>query len=286
MFAARRERAASRKHECLAAGRVPRYIAAMDEASLETYRGAVAASECDAFGHLNIAFYPGRFEAAAKDLIEQQGIRGEWRTRRIDIRYRRELRAGEGIVIRSAMRLSDAGLIVLAHDASAASGEATTTAEHRLAALQQPVPEPELAALGEGTLATGRDRIGADELVAGELRAAGFVRRFSDACLFAIEAIGMNDAYRRDANRGFATFETRLAIEAQVLAPGDGVAVTSAIAGIGNSSLRLIHVMRATAGGQVLGRFYQAGVHFDLERRRSAPWPDAIRARAATFITP
>ena len=92
----------------------------------ETYRGAVVASECDVFGHLNIAFYPARFEAASAGLLERLGVHTHWHTLGLDTRYLRELRAGEGLVIRSFVLASEGRLLRLAHEARTPSGERST----------------------------------------------------------------------------------------------------------------------------------------------------------------
>ena len=247
---------------------------------IETYRGAVAAWECDAFGHLNIAHYVDRFAAAAADLLGEG-----WRTLAIDTQYLSELRAAAGIVIRSGVLAADAHHVHVAHEAANIAGERTTLAEHRLArnggggkisastfAWERfaPLEWPG----GEGVIPSGRDR------VRGGVPLSFYVHRFSDACLFAIEAVGMTEAYRREKNRGFATFETRLALEEPGPAEGSGIVVASGVAAIGGSSLRLVHHMRAAKGGRLLARFYQAGVHFDLAARRATPWPPEFRDRA------
>jgi acyl-CoA thioester hydrolase len=258
---------------------------------IETYRGAVAAWECDAFGHLNIAHYPARFVAASADLLERVAPGASWRTAALDVQYLRELRAAVGIVIRSFILAATDSEILVAHEALSLEGERTTLAEHRLARDVPPrgagaIPAGELpwtrfAAIelppGDGPIPTGRDRVD------GGVTPSFYVHRFSDACLFAIEALGMSESYRREANRGFATFETRLALESPGPASGSGIVVTSGIVAIGGSSLRLLHRMRAAEGGRLLAQFYQAGVHFDLAARRAAPWPPEFRDNAETL---
>jgi acyl-CoA thioester hydrolase len=249
---------------------------------IETYRGAVAAWDCDAFGHMNIAHYPDRFAAAAANLLGEG-----WRTIALDTQYLSELRAAAGMVIRSGVLAADDGAALVAHEAVNIAGERTTLAEHRLVrAGGAPAHAPAFAwerfpapawPEGDGVIPSGRDR------ARGVGSLSFYVHRFSDACLFAIEALGMSEAYRRERNRGFATFETRLLLEHPAPAEGEGLVVTSAIAAIGGSSLRIVHRMRAADGGRILARFFQAGVHFDLAARRAAPWPPGFRDRAASL---
>ena len=231
---------------------------------IETYRGAVAAWECDAFGHMNIALYPQRFESAARDLIERAGAGTAWQTVALDVRYLEELRAAEGIVIRSGVLERDGSNVRLAHEATTPAGERTTLAEH---VLRCDAASPAGATLGtiagwerfapavipkgEGALVTGRERVRAAECDDGVLSLAGHSHRFSDANVFVMEAIGMSASYRRAANRGFATFETRLSLEPPCAAPGDGLVITSGIIAVGTSSLRMLHRMRAASDGRL-----------------------------------
>lgn len=271
----------------------------------EAYRGTVNAWKCDAFGHLNIAFYGERFVDAAEDLLERAAPGVAWRSRAIDTRYLKELRAGEGIAIRSGIiELGEAGLR-LGHEAvNAATGERTTLVEHslvpnadadwpelreRLRALVVPWSDAGFAPLalpeGDGAIPSGRDRIKPREADgSGSLSLLGYLRRFSDACLQVIDATGITEAYRRETRRGYATFETRLDLAPQAALAGEGIELTSAVVAIGNSSLRMRHRMRATRGGRLLASLYQAGVLFDLETRRPVPIPPELRARAAALL--
>ncbi len=91
----------------------------------------------------------------------------------------------------------------------------------------------------------------------------------------------MSYAYRQDAERGFATVETRLVIDDPVAESDDGMVVTSAVVAVGRSSLAMLHRLAASRDGRLLAHFYQAGVHFDLAARRSAPWPELLARQGA-----
>ena len=265
---------------------------------VETYRGGVAAWECDAFGHLNIAFYGERFDDAARDLLERSAPGRRWRMRSLDTSYLREFRAAEGLVIRSAIIEASPQAVRIAHEAVAGAAAARATlAEQVMVPFAGDDGAPAAAGAfdwqrfpvrdwpsGAGSIAAGRDRVKPGETEAGGLSLPAFLHRFSNACLHVIETMGMSHAYRHDAARGFATYETRLVIDDAAAMPGDGLVVTSGIVAVGRSSLAMLHCLAATREGRVLGRFYQAGVHFDLEGRRSAPWPDALRDKARTMI--
>lgn len=261
---------------------------------VETYRGGVAAWECDVFGHLNIAFYPDRFLDAAADLLERRAPKRGWRTLALDTRYEREFRGGDGVVIRSGFLEVHLDRVRIAHETvESASGARTTVAEHVLEPITGAVTElpsaPEFAwqrlplfewPQGEGRIPAGRDRVKPAEMEEGRLALSSCVHRFSNGCLHVIDAIGMTHDYRRRANHGLATFETRFEIDDSSAETGEGMMVTSGIVSIGRSSLAMLHRLTATRDGRRIARFYQAGVHFDLAARRSSPWPDEFRQRA------
>jgi len=263
---------------------------------LETYRGVVLASECDTFGHLNIAYYVERFADAAQDFLARRAPGLRWRTLALSTRYEREYRAGEGIVVESGLLGVEPTAARIAHRAtSSATGERTTLAEHVLAPAAGVLPAlgtvfawetPPFAPLelpaGNGVIPSGRDRVKAAEADDGQLSLLGFLQRFSGACMQVIEAIGMDEAYRRAAACGFSTIETRLAIE-EAPALGEGVVVASDILSIGTSSLRMVHRMRNAADGRPLAHFYQAGVQLDLAARRPSPWPNELREKATSL---
>src|SRR5260370_28840513 len=73
----------------------------------ETYRSVVAAWECDVMGHLTIAYYFDRFADAAFALIERldTSVPPGAASPSSDplVRYHQELRAGDGLFIRSGV---------------------------------------------------------------------------------------------------------------------------------------------------------------------------------------
>ena len=58
----------------------------------------------------------------------------------------------------------------------------------------------------------------------------------------------------------------------------------SGVLHVGNSSLRLLHVMTREPSGEMAATLEQSGVHFDQEARRPAPLPDAMRQRARALL--
>ncbi len=102
----------------------------------ETYRGQAAAWECDHLGHWNVQFYISRMSDAAWHLMYELGMGPTMvRERRLglaaveqQIRYRREVRAGDLVVIESAITGCAEKTIAMAHRMlQAASGEIAMT---------------------------------------------------------------------------------------------------------------------------------------------------------------
>lgn len=274
----------------------------------ETYRGDVEAWECDTFGHMNIAFYGERFGDAGTNLLVGLAEARRFRTVGLLVRYRRELRAGEAITIASGVLGTIEGAkrerqVRIGHELLMGDGAVASSAEHLLAPrdakmrsrLKQtldsaavpwrvepfaPVKLPAAAALR-----SLRDRVKSWELdETGRLSLLGQLRRFSTASTQLMNAVGMSGTYIARERRGFATIETRLALTPWQPGAGAEIAATSGFVTIGRSSLATIHDLIEVKSGERIARFYQAGAHFDLDRRRSARMPDAMREKAADLI--
>ncbi len=275
--------------------------------AIETYRGGVLIQECDAFGHLNIAYYVERFGDAAYELMRQRAPGRRWQTLNISTRYLTELRAGDPIAIRSGIIAVDAATVRIGHIATNGMGGPTTTSAEQIITLNSPdgdawahvrsalqasimpwteMPfEPVKLPEKRGPVATGLSRVKSWQANEdGRLSLFGFVDRFSTANLVNMNAAGMTSTYMRNEKRGFATFDTRLELFPPRPAVGEGVAMASGILELGKSSVKIVHEMYAQDGGRRLARYYQAGVHFDLEARRSSPMPESLLAKAREQI--
>ncbi len=136
-----------------------------------------------------------------------------------------------------------------------------------------------------GALPSLRDRVKTWELdETGRLSLIGHVRRFSTAVTHAMNAVGMSADYIARERRGFATFESRLALAPWQPGAGAELAATSGFLTVGRSSVAMIHDLVDVKGGDRIARPYMAGVHFDLARRRATPMPDGMREKAATLL--
>ena len=275
----------------------------------ETWRGIVAPWECDITEHFTIAYYFDRLADAAstiaagldfKDALQSGG-------RRFDVRFVRELRAGASFHILSApIALDEASLRVGHQFVDSANGEVTAWVEETLdiAAVSflaetretiglrlVPWPGPAVELRPEpsttkGFIPTARDRVKPMDLDPdGNFALAAFVHRFTTGCMQALAAIGATATYLEIERKGFSTFELALRVAGWPL-PGSRVLVETGIAHLGNSSIRFVHRMSDPADGWEFARMDQFGVQLDLDTRRPAALPEALRSAAARLLVP
>ena len=276
----------------------------------ETYRGTVPPWECDVTEHFTIAYYFDRLGEAERNLADLLDLgdllRGAGFHRRFNVRFARELRAGSSFHVEGAV-LAVNGELRLGHRfVDSADGTPVTWIEERwdlagvplsparqqaIAARLAPWEGPEIEERPEppdsaGLIPTARGRVKPGDLdVEGHFGVAAVVHRFTDACVQAGAAIGMNAEYLANERRGLSTFELGLRLSG-VLALDEPYLVESGIAHFGNSSVRFIHRMSDPRGGREVARLSQYAVNLDLDARRPARWPDEIRARAASILLP
>jgi acyl-CoA thioester hydrolase len=284
----------------------------------ETYRGTVYRWEVDHNDHLTVAYYFSRLGDATVAMLEGLGLGRAYaeRTGRACVtadcyvRYVRELRAGDLMHVSTAVIGVEDDALRLGHRlVDSATGDVCTTFEQRVAhvgpgrAAAPLDPDARRAAAarqtawdgpareahprprgGEGFVASARDVLKPAEIDAlGQPALSAYIHRFSAANGHALNAFGFTPEYMRRERRGFSTFEFQCTFSGGLRA-GDVVAVRSALTHLGNSSLRLLHVMTSERSGETVATLEQSGVHFDLQARRPAPLPDALRERARAVL--
>jgi len=288
---------------------------------IDSCRGSVPAWEVDHVGHFTVAYYHQRIEDAGLVVLETLGLgprsslqegRG-CATTDCHVRYLHELRGGDIYHVQSGVLAVEDDALVLAHRLfDSASGALCTTVRQRVAHLelatdkaiplggaprsaalvhqvQWEEPEPERrprprgdAGFVDGTL----DTVKPSEMnVLGRAGLSHYIHRFSASGGHVMAAFGMSPAYMRGEVRGLSTFEFQLAITGALRA-GDVVRVQSALAHVGNSSLRLFHRMLNARSGELLATLEQSGVHLDREGRRPTPLPEALRTKARALLAP
>jgi acyl-CoA thioesterase FadM len=275
----------------------------------ETWRGIVAPWECDITEHFTIAHYFDRLADATAMMARSLGWDEASRSagRRFDVRFVRELRAGASFHVLSAPIALDEASVRLGHQfLDSANGEVTAWAEEgldiaaarlpgaihdaigrRLAPWPGPAvehrPEPSTA---QGFIPTARDRVKPMDLDAdGNFSLAAFVHRFTAGCIQGLAAIGATAPYFEAERKGFSTFELALQVSGRPRL-GNSVLVETGILHLGNSSIRFLHRMYDPAAGRELARMGQFGVQLDLDTRRPAALPEALRSAAARLLIP
>ena len=276
----------------------------------ETYRGTVPPWECDITEHFTIAYYLDRLTDSERNLADglELGdlLRGGGFHRRFTLRFVRELRAGSSFHIESAALGSDGDLRLGHRFVNSTDGSIVTWIEERwdlssvmlpqarrdtiaarLAAWEGPEieerPEPTSR---RGFLPTARGRIKPGDLDAdGRFSLCAIVLRFSDACIQAAAAIGMNTEFIAANRRGLSTFELGLQLFG-TLSLDEPYLIEAGIGHFGNSSLRFVYIMSDPRNGREVARMSQYAVNLDLDARRPVKWPDEIRARAQPLIVP
>jgi acyl-CoA thioesterase FadM len=275
----------------------------------ETWRGIVAPWECDITEHFTIAYYFDRLADASSMMAGSLGLDGVSPPagRRFDVRFVRELRAGASFHILSAPLAFDHSRLRLGHQlVDSANGEVTAWVEETLdiavarliretrdAITQRLVSWPGPAVeqrrqprTTEGFIPTARDRVKPIDLgPEGNFALAAFVHRFTAGCIQALAAIGATASYHDTERKGFSTFELALHVT-ELPRLGASVLVESGIVHLGNSSVRFMHRMSDPADGHEFARMNQFGVQLDLETRRPAALPEALRTEAARLLVP
>jgi acyl-CoA thioesterase FadM len=271
---------------------------------IETYRGAVSPWETDVTEHFTVAYYFDRIAMAEATLAQSLGLldilRAGGFTRRYDVRYARELRAGGAFHIESAAIGVDRGNVRLGHRfIDSVTGECITWFDVHWDAVDATVPADKIAGNWDGPefelradpkdlsglvpSSTGRVQPGdLDEF--GRLGICGFVHKFTDSSVQTGAMVGLTADYIKTARRGFSTFEFRVVISGS-LDLGDVYRNRTGIAHLGNSSLRFLHVMSDVDGREV-ARLGQYGVQLDLDVRRPAALAPELRERAQRLVLP
>ena len=275
----------------------------------ETWRGIVSPWECDTTEHFTIAYYFDRLADAASTTAGSLGLAGLSRSggRRFDVRFVRELRAGASFHVVSAPIALDEASIRVGHQfVNSANGEVTAWVEETLAIAGASLSPETRDAIGrcllpwpgpaierrpksrttEGFIPTARDRVKPMDLDPdGNFALAAFVHRFTAACIQALAAIGATASYLEAERKGYSTFELALRVTGSPR-PGSPVLVETGIAHLGNSSIRFVHRMCDPADGSEFAQLGQFGVQLDLDTRRPAVLPAALRAAAQRLLLP
>lgn len=269
----------------------------------ETYRGVVNAWECDVVEHFTIAYYFDRFPDATRNFFDLIGAADHLRTgagaapARWHATFQSELRAGTSFHIVTGVLEAHEKTLCLGHQLlDSTTGKVSTLISetvtvgsplppallHKLDSLKVAWPGPKLPDRADprsgGGMLSARDRVKSWEIGEdGFMALPSYIHRFSGAMMQALTAVGFTGAYMSDNRRGFSTFELDLKVSAGAKA-GEMLDCRTAVAQLGNSSMRFIHRMTDKSGREI-ATLSQAGVHLDLDARKSTAIPADIRAK-------
>ena len=287
---------------------------------LETYRGMVYRWEVDPVDHFTVAFYFARFEDATLALLHAIGLDPKARelaggatvTTECNVRYRRELRVGDILHIRSGVTAAGDDEIKVAHEViDSGDGALCTSVEQKIVRVEsasrkrRPLTPPqrqaalarrvEPEAAPEGTAAahpesderfvdSAADAIKPLEVnTLGEAGFAAYIHRYTASNSQLLGAFGLTPEYCRREHRGFSTFDFRLRLLGTLRA-GDLVRVRSGLLHVGNSSIRILHRLTNGRTGELVSTLEQGGVNLDLDARRPSPLPPEMRERALALL--
>ena len=270
---------------------------------IETYRGAVSPWECDVTEHFTVAYYFDRLAMAEASLAAELGLIDLLRTggfiRRYDVRYARELRPGSAFHVESAaIGQGENGLRLGHRFVDSVTGETITWIDAHWDGVDAAVPATRIAAWGGPEFETRTDPQDLSKLLPtaagriqpgdldefGRMGLCAMVHKFTDASIQSGAAIGLTADYIKTARRAYSTFEFRVRVSGS-LGLGEAYRTRSGIAHLGNSSLRLLHVI-SDAGGREVVRLDQFGVTLDLDARRPAAIAPELREKAQRLVLP
>jgi acyl-CoA thioester hydrolase len=119
----------------------------------------------------------------------------------------------------------------------------------------------------------------------GHMNVMWYMSKFDEATWFFLSELGLTRSLLEEHKRGMAAVEQRIAYQREVRA-GTALAVDTVLLEVRDRVLRFAHTMRIAETGEVAAVMMQTTVFLDLDQRRAAPLPDAVRERARGLVTP
>jgi len=113
----------------------------------------------------------------------------------------------------------------------------------------------------------------------GHMNVMWYVGKFDEATWSLAAMMGMTAQYLKDAKRGMAAVDQRIAYRREAL-PGDVVTIRTAIIEVRQKSVRFVHEMRRGDLGDLLATMVVTGVHIDGVGRRATEFDKQIHANS------
>lgn len=257
---------------------------------IETYRGIVHAWECDSVDHFTTAYYFAAFGSADWHLQQRLGLGpAALQLRSGQTRFLRELRAGDPYHIVSGVLATDVGSARLGHQLfNSETSELCATHAQAFSGTvdaKEPIDWPDERPMEDvdfDTLTvwspTAANIVQPRDLdQSGVLSLSTLIHCCSDANVQFQNRIGMTSSYMQENRIGFATMAYQIGLGRLPDAPGAVIAISSALAHLGRSSLSFAHRALDGQTRALIATVAQFGVHFDRKARRPAEIPDRIR---------
>ena len=113
----------------------------------------------------------------------------------------------------------------------------------------------------------------------GHMNVMWYVGKFDEATWNLAAMMGMTAQYLKDAKRGMAAVDQRIAYRREAL-PGDVVTIRTAVIEVRPKSVRFVHEMRRGDLGDLLATMVVTGVHIDGVGRRATEFDKQIHAKS------
>ena len=118
----------------------------------------------------------------------------------------------------------------------------------------------------------------------GHMNVMWYVGKFDEANWNLIARIGLTPTYLRQSGYGMAAVQQNISYKRELLA-GDIIEIRSRVLEVGNKSVRFLHEMRNGETGEIAATCEITGVHMDRNQRKSATFPETVRAAAMSYLS-
>ena len=117
----------------------------------------------------------------------------------------------------------------------------------------------------------------------GHMNIMWYVGKFDEANWNLFARIGLTPTYLRQSGCGMAAVQQNISYKRELHA-GDIVEIKSRVLEVRDKTVRFLHEMRNAETGEIAATCEITGVHMDRQARKSAPFPEAIRVAAMSFL--
>jgi acyl-CoA thioester hydrolase len=119
----------------------------------------------------------------------------------------------------------------------------------------------------------------------GHMNVMWYVGKFDEATWNLAAMMGMTSQYLKEAKRGMAAVDQRIAYRREALA-GDVIDVRTALIEVKPKLVRFVHEMRRADSGDHLATMLATAVHIDTVARKSVAFEPHVLATSQTYLAP